>query len=61
LKVLKLLREIQRTPFEGSGQPEPLRHELAGCWSRTIDAEHRLVYQILDDGGIRILACRYHY
>lgn len=34
LKIMKLIREIQRTPFEGSGKPEPLKHELSGCWSR---------------------------
>ena len=48
LKIMKLIREIQRTPFEGSGKPEPLKHELSGCWSRRIDQEHRLVYEVLD-------------
>jgi toxin YoeB len=43
-----------------SVKPEPLRNELAGCWSRRIDQEHRLVYQVLPD-KIRILACRHHY
>ena len=62
LKVIKLIREVQRTPYEGTGQPEQLKHELAGCWSRRIDREHRLVYQVLEeDGRIRVLACRYHY
>ncbi len=51
---------MQRDPFAGIGQPEPLRHELAGCWSRRINKEHRLVYQVLPD-KIRILACRHHY
>jgi toxin YoeB len=60
LRIVKLIEATQRTPFEGLGQPEPLRHELAGCWSRRIDREHRLVYQVFDD-KIRILACRYHY
>ena len=60
LRVVKLIEATQRTPFEGLGQPEPLKHELAGCWSRRIDREHRLVYQVSDD-KIRILACRYHY
>ncbi|MGB3191266.1 MAG: Txe/YoeB family addiction module toxin [Limnoraphis sp.] len=54
------MRETQRTPFQGTGKPEKLKHELSGCWSRRIDQEHRLVYQVLDD-KIRILACRYHY
>jgi toxin YoeB len=60
LRILKLIRDMQRDPFQGVGQPEPLRHELSGCWSRRIDHEHRLVYQVLQD-RIRILACRYHY
>ena len=60
LRVIRLIRETQRDPFKGIGKPEPLRHELAGCWSRRIDQEHRLVYQVLPD-KIRILACRYHY
>jgi toxin YoeB len=60
LRILKLIRDVQRDPFHGVGQPEPLRLELSGCWSRRIDQEHRLVYQVLQD-KIRILACRYHY
>lgn len=60
LRIVKLIKEIQRTPFEGTGKPEGLKHELAGCWSRRIDQEHRLVYQVKED-KIRILACRYHY
>ena len=60
LRVVKLIREVQREPFTGLGKPEPLKHDLSGCWSRRIDGEHRLVYQVLED-KIRILACRYHY
>jgi len=60
LKILKLIDAIQRDPFRGLGQPEALKHELSGCWSRRINQEHRLVYQIFDE-KIRILACRYHY
>lgn len=60
LKIIKLIQEIQRTPFEGTGRPEKLKHDLSGCWSRRINKEHRLVYQVLED-KIRILACRYHY
>ena len=60
LRVLRLIEETQRDPFSGVGKPEPLKHELAGCWSKRIDEEHRLVYQVLKD-KIRILACRYHY
>ena len=60
LRILKLIQEVSREPFIGMGQPEPLKHELSGCWSRRIDREHRLVYQVFGT-KIRILACRYHY
>lgn len=60
LRIIKLIQEVQRDPFRGIGKPEPLRHELASCWSRRIDREHRLVYQVMPE-KIRILACRYHY
>jgi toxin YoeB len=59
-RVLALLEEIRRTPFEGTGKPEPLRFQLAGCWSRRIDREHRLVYHV-EEAEIVVLACRYHY
>ncbi|MEQ1884660.1 MAG: Txe/YoeB family addiction module toxin [Bryobacteraceae bacterium] len=60
LKIIRLVRDVQRDPYSGIGKPEPLKHELSGCWSRRINHEHRLVYQVLSD-RIRILACRYHY
>ena len=60
LRIVKLIKEVRRDPFRGTGKPELLKHELAGCWSRRIDKEHRLVYQVKED-KIRILACRYHY
>jgi len=59
-RVLALIEEIRRTPFEGTGKPEPLRFQLAGCWSRRIDREHRLVYQV-EETEIVVIACRYHY
>jgi toxin YoeB len=59
-RVLTLLEEIRRTPFEGTGKPEPLRFQLAGCWSRRIDREHRLVYQV-EEAEIVVIACRYQY
>ncbi len=59
-KINGLIKEIQRTPFEGTGKPEPLRFDLAGYWSRRIDREHRLVYQVVDN-QILIYACRFHY
>lgn len=60
LRIVSLIKEVQKEPFRGTGKPEPLKHELAGCWSRRIDQEHRLVYEVKKD-KIRILACRYHY
>ncbi len=60
IRITRLIRDIQRDPFSGLGKPEPLKHELSGCWSRRIDDENRLIYQIEND-TIRILACRYHY
>jgi len=59
-KINELIKDIQRTPFAGLGKPEPLKFELAGKWSRRINDEHRLVYQI-KEGEIIILQCRYHY
>lgn len=63
-KILKrinlLIKDIKRSPFEGIGKPEPLRFELQGCWSRRINGEHRLVYEISDDELI-IISCRFHY
>lgn len=59
-KVNALIKEIERTPFEGSGKPEALRHNLAEYWSRRINLEHRLVYKI-DNETVVIFQCRYHY
>lgn len=59
-KINELIKSIKRTPFEGIGKPEPLKFDLAGYWSRRIDQEHRLVYQIMDNELI-VIACRYHY
>jgi toxin YoeB len=60
LRIFRLIEEVHREPFTGIGKPEPLRHELSGCWSRRIGKEHRLIYQVTEE-KIRILACRYHY
>ncbi|MDA8089357.1 MAG: Txe/YoeB family addiction module toxin [Nitrospiraceae bacterium] len=60
LKIIKLIIETQKDPVNGTGKPEPLKYELSGCWSRRIDEEHRLVYEV-QENRIRILACRYHY
>ncbi len=59
-RINDLIREITRTPFKGTGKPEPLRHVLGGCWSRRINDEHRLVYKMEDD-GVFIAQARYHY
>ena len=59
-KINALLKEIKCTPYEGTGKPEPLRYELQGAWSRRINQEHRLVYEVYDE-QIYVLACRYHY
>ena len=59
-KINSLIKEIIRNPFSGTGKPEPLKHELAGWWSRRIDLEHRLVYRVEND-SVFILQCRFHY
>ena len=59
-RIRELLRDILRNPEEGIGKPERLKFQLAGCWSRRINKEHRLVYKIEKD-GIVIISCRYHY
>ena len=59
-KLNELIKETRHTPFEGKGKPEPLRHNLAGFWSRRITAEHRFVYSVTDE-ALLIAACRYHY
>lgn len=59
-RILALLEEVRRTPIAGTGKPEPLRFQLTGCWSRRIDREHRLVYQV-EEKEIVVIACRYHY
>jgi toxin YoeB len=59
-KINELIKDIQRTPFEGKGKPEPLKYDLAGFWSRRIEREHRLVYQV-SGNDILIYSCRYHY
>ncbi|MEO8534385.1 MAG: Txe/YoeB family addiction module toxin [Flavobacterium sp.] len=54
-KISELLRAIQESPFEGIGKPEPLKYNLSGVWSRRIDQEHRLIYEIIDGNTIEIL------
>ena len=59
-RINQLIKDIQRTPFQGIGNPEPLKYDLSGFWSRRIDREHRLVYQVFDQ-EILIYSCKYHY
>jgi toxin YoeB len=59
-RINNLLREFARTPFEGTGSPEPLRHKWSGHWSRRIDHEHRLVYRV-EGEFVYVAQCRYHY
>ena len=60
LRVLDLMTAILADPFQGIGKPEPLRHDFAGCWSRRINQEHRIVYRVFAD-RIDFLQARYHY
>jgi toxin YoeB len=59
-RINELIKDIRRSPFEGISKPEPLKYQLQGCWSRRIDQEHRLVYEV-EEKFIRIIACRFHY
>lgn len=63
-KILKrinlLIKDIQRNPHHGIGNPEPLKYDLSGFWSRRIEREHRLVYQVFKE-EILIYSCKYHY
>lgn len=59
-RINSLIKEIKRAPFEGIGNPEPLKHNLSGFWSRRITQEHRIVYAIEGD-DLQIVQCRYHY
>ena len=59
-RIHQLLKEILRDPFVGIGKPEPLKFEYAGCWSRRIDGEHRIVYKV-SGHSVWLLQLRYHY
>jgi toxin YoeB len=60
IRILDLVEAVLRDPFQGLGKPEPLRYILAGCWSRRITLEHRLVSRVSDE-SIDFLQARYHY
>jgi len=59
-KINDLLKDISRNPFEGLGNPEPLKYKYKGYWSYRIDCEHRLIYRVKDD-EVHIVKCRFHY
>lgn len=59
-KINDLLKDISRRPFDGIGKPEALKYKYKGFWSRRIDGEHRLIYQVRDE-EILIVKCRFHY
>lgn len=59
-RINLLIKEVIRTPFEGIGKPEPLKHALSGYWSRRINDEHRMVYAIQED-ALLLAQLRYHY
>jgi len=59
-KINSLIKEIQRTPFEGIGKPEPLNFDFSGFWSRRIDNTHRLIYRLIKQ-ELLIYSCRFHY
>lgn len=60
LRIGDLIRDMLRNPFTGIGKPEPLKHQFAGSWSRRIDDEHRLIYQVTET-SIVIFSCQFHY
>jgi toxin YoeB len=63
-RINELIKQCQRTPFEGVGKPEPLRGDLTGWWSRRISKEHRMVYRVTGGGAqqsLEIAQLRYHY
>ena len=59
-RINRLIQEIRREPFSGTGKPEPLKHGLSGYWSRRINDEHRIVYRVSYD-AVLIAQLRYHY
>ncbi len=59
-KLNDLIKESGRTPFDGTGKPEPLKGQLSGCWSRRITDEHRLIYRVKDN-ALEIISCMGHY
>lgn len=59
-RINALIKDIMRNPFDGIGDPEPLKHNWSGYWSRRINRKHRIVYKV-EDSTLVIAQCRYHY
>ena len=59
-KIITLIKQIRRSPYEGTGKPEPLKYQFKGYWSRRITKEHRLVYKVTDN-EIIVISCKGHY
>ena len=59
-RINQLIKDVRRSSYEGIGKPEPLKHQLAGWWSRRIDAEHRFVYRVTEN-AVEIATLRHHY
>lgn len=59
-KIIQLFESVSKTPYQGVGKPEPLKYSLVGCWSRRIDQEHRMVYEVYSD-KIIVLSLKGHY
>ncbi len=60
-RIKLLINDIAKHPFIGLGKPEALKYSLKGKWSRRITREHRIVYELTDEGDIIIYQCRFHY
>jgi len=59
-RLIRLLNDVKRNPYEGIGKPEALKHEYQDWWICRIDDEHRLIYRLKDD-AIQVASCRFHY
>lgn len=60
-KLKKLITEITKTPFEGTGKPEALKYDYKGYWSRRITDEHRIIYKVISEDIIEVIGCKFHY
>jgi toxin YoeB len=59
-RILSIIQSIQQTPYEGIGKPEPLKHNWKGAWSRRINSEHRIIYEIKEN-KIHVFSLKDHY